>query len=192
MNKKLLAGIIAGIALILVIVIAIVAVSGNFKTPNPNGGGSSSTDSSVSDNDNVASKNETPNGDVEFTVETQNAKENSTISVPVLIKNSPGFYAGTFVFEYDTNLLTYLNYEEGDILDEYAVENKNGKVSALINASKNADIKKDGTIITLTFKTKKKADQYKITVNDEGTMLGSYETGKEVEADILIGKATVK
>ena len=111
-----------------------------------------------------------------------------------MISNNPGFYAGTFVFEYDNTELTYLDYEKGDILDEYEVELVDGKISSIVYSSKNADVKKDGTLMVLKFKAKKAPQDgaYKITIDKDGTMMGSFVTEKEVKADISCGKVTVK
>lgn len=190
MNKKLLVGIIAGVAVLLATVIAIIAVSGNFSFTKPN----DSNSNDKPDSSDVTSSKVDDNGNTEFTVETEDAKKDSTISIPVLINNNPGFYAGEFYFTYDSNMLEYVDYEEGVIVDQFEAEPAKGAIKLLAYNSQYEDVKKDGVLMTLNFKVKKaSADgQYKITVQDEGTMLGSFATEQEVKADIIIGKPEVK
>ena len=200
MNKKLVLGIAIGVAALLAIVIAILSITGTFEKTDKNNNTDTSSSSSISsgessnNNSSDTASSEGTKPDTTVNVEAKDAKKNSIISVPVKIDNNPGFFAGTFVFEYDTEHLTYVDYEDGNILDEHEVAVDGNKISALINSTKNKDIKKDGTVITLNFKVKKVSEnnEYKITIDGDGTMLGSFETEKEVIADISLGTPTVK
>ncbi len=204
MNKKLVLGIVVGVFALIAVVVAIFSITGTFgKTDKDNNSdapsssvvssGEASNNNSSDGNSSEGSSSENKKTDTEITVDAKNAKKNSIISIPVNINNNPGFCAGTFVFKYDTELLTYVDYEDGEIHTEHEVAVKDDKISSLIYSSKNEDSKKNGTLITLNFKVKKVAsnNEYKITIDGDGTMLGNYEL-EEVFADISLGKATVK
>ncbi|MBE6732467.1 MAG: hypothetical protein E7561_00510 [Ruminococcaceae bacterium] len=194
MNKKLVLGIVVGVFALLAVVIAIFSITGTFGKTDKDDNDSTPSSSVISSGDsseNASSEDKKPN--TEVTVEAKKAKKNSIISIPVKINDNPGFCAGTFVFKYDTELLTYVDYEDGEIHTEHEVAVKDNKISSLVYSSDNKDVNKNGTVITLNFKVKKPSsdNKYKITIDGEGTMLGNYEA-KEVFADISLGEATVK
>lgn len=190
MNKKLILGIVAGIAVLLAIIIAIVAVTGSFNFKKHDGNPSDKAPTSSD----VASNKVDDKGNKEFTVEVEKAEKESIISVPVLIKKNPGFYAGEFLLTFDKTVLSYVDYTEGDIVDQFDVSAGDGSLKIIAYNSAYEDVKKDDTLMTLNFKVlKENADgEYKITIQKEGTMLGSFVTGEEVKADILLGKPTAK
>jgi len=194
MNKKLVLGIVVGVFALLAVVIAIFSITGTFGKTDKDDNDSTPSSSVISSGDsseNASSEDKKPN--TEVTVEAKKAKKNSIISIPVKINDNPGFCAGTFVFKYDTELLTYVDSEDGEIHTEHEVAVKDNKISSLVYSSDNKDVNKNGTVITLNFKVKKPSsdNKYKITIDGEGTMLGNYEA-KEVFADISLGEATVK
>lgn len=190
MNKKLIIGISAGVALLLAVIIAIVAITGNLGFKKPDKGGESSNPASSE----AAPSVEDDKGNKEFTIDTEKAEEESIISVPIIIKNNPGFYAGEFLLTFDSAELSYVDYTEGVIVDQYDVQSDTDKVKIISYNSAYEDVKKDGTLMELNFKVLKKSSngEYKITLQKDGTMLGSFVTGEEVKADIALGKAKVK
>lgn len=205
MNKKLVLGIVVGVAVLLAIVIAIFSITGTFgkidkdnnsDTPSSStvsGGEVINNNSSGGSSSGANNSSEDKKTDTEVIVKAKKAKKNSIISIPVEIDNNPGFCAGTFAFKYDTDLLAYVDYKKGEILDSYDVADKDGNLTFLIFSSKTEDVKKNGTVITLNFRVKKESSDgnYIITIDNEGTMLGN-SIPKEVKADITLGKAKVK
>ena len=178
-------GIVAGVAALLAIVIAILSITGNLDFIKPNKGATSSG---------IASSVEDEKGNKEFTLEVDSAKKESIITVPIIVSNNTGFYAGEFLLTFDSSVLSYVDYSEGTIVDQYELEPSDGKVKILAYNSAYEDVKGDGTVMELNFKVLKKADDgnYKITLQKDGTMLGSFATGEEVKADIALGNPKVK
>ena len=187
MNKKLVFGIIAGVAVLAALIIGIIAIVSTFS----DGSNIFSKGTEKNGNTAVAESSVTSEGDVVVKVPATKAKNNDTISIPVFINNNPGFYAATLAFEYDSSALTYTGYEEGDVLDQYELNPQKGKISVLINNSENKDVKKDGTLMSLKFKVKKASSdgKYDVTIKKDGTMLGDWATNGEVHADIALGEA---
>jgi len=191
MNKKLIIGISAGVALLLAVIIAIVAITGNLNFNKPGGKDGSSSNPAASSA--IAPSKEDDDGNKEFTVEPEKVEKESVISVPIIIKNNPGFYAGEFAITFNSNELSYVDYSEGKILDQYDVHAVDGAIKIIANNSAFEDVKKDGTLMLLNFKVLKKSSdgKYTITLQKKGTMLGNISL-EEVKADILLGQPIVK
>lgn len=184
MNKKLIIGISAAVVVIIGVIIGILCVTGTIDIAKPNKSESSANVASSVDAD----------GNTVFTIKDKDIKKNSIVSVPVIVENNPGFYAGEFLVTYENTALSYVGYDNGEIFGSFEVAPQNDnavKFLAFNNDFK--DVKKDGVIIYLNFKAVKanKDGEYKITIQKEGTKLGNTDV-KEVNADILIGDATVK
>lgn len=199
MNKKLVVAIVASVVVIIAVVFGILAVTNNLDIIKPTKteenssvqSGDASNNSESEETKDVASSVTDDKGNKEFTVEAQKVKEDDTITVPVIIKNNPGFYAGQFHIVYDTSLLTYLDYEAGSIFEQFDFNHNNGAIKFLANNEDFEDVKKDGVLVYLKFKVRQKSDDYKISIQKEGTKLGNTNV-QEVTADILLGDAKAK
>lgn len=120
-------------------------------------------------------------------------KVNSIVSVPVVIKNNPGFFAGEFHISYDKELLEYVDCEEGKIsmkIDPEYFSQTDNTVNFIVQNDKFEDNKENGILAYLNFKVLKKADDYKLKIGDN-TMLGNFD-GKEAKADISLGDMKAK
>lgn len=89
------------------------------------------------------------------TVESLSAKAGKTVKIPVRISGNPGAMGFLFEFEYDSDKLTYVNFEKGNFLSDGEVANKDGKLRFV--AVEDNDVKKDGVLVYLNFKVKAKA-----------------------------------
>lgn len=184
MNKKLVIGIAAAVVVIIGVIIGILCVTGTIDIAKP---AKSETTANVTSSVDA-------NGNTVFTVKANDVKKDSIVSVPVIVKNNPGFYAGEFLVTYENSDLSYVDYDDGEIFGSFEVAPQNNnavKFLAFNNDFK--DVKEDGVVIYLNFKAVKanKEGEYKLTLQKEGTKLGNTDV-QEVNADILLGDATVK
>ena len=197
MNKKLISAIIAGVvALALIVTAAVVVIKKiNINTPDDD----SSTPTSSVDSDKAdgtvdgTTSDSTPVVDKgNVTIGNFEGKTGDVIDVPIKLSENPGILAGMFIFEYDSKALEYVDYEQGDILDEYEVNATAGKVACVISSSALEDSKKNGTIITLQFKVKDGAAKgdYIIKYSDESQISNLNE--EWIKPQISDGKITVK
>lgn len=197
MNKKLIIAIIAGVvALALIVTAAVVVIKKiNINTPDDD----SSTPTSSVDSDKAdgtvdgTTSDSTPVVDKgNVTIGNFEGKTGDVIDVPIKLSENPGILAGMFIFEYDSKALEYVDYEQGDILDEYEVNATAGKVACVISSSALEDSKKNGTIITLQFKVKDGAAKgdYIIKYSDESQISNLNE--EWIKPQISDGKITVK
>ena len=196
MNKKLIIAIIAGVvALALIVTAAVVVIKKiNINTPDDD----SSTPTSSVDSDKAdgtvdgTTSDSTPVVDKgNVTIGNFEGKTGDVIDVPIKLSENPGILAGMFIFEYDSKALEYVDYEQGDILDEYEVNATAGKVACVISSSALEDSKKNGTIITLQFKVKDGAAKgdYIIKYSDESQISNLNE--EWIKPQISDGKITV-
>lgn len=197
MNKKLIIAIIAGVvALALIVTAAVVVIKKiNINTPDDD----SSTPTSSVDSDKAdgtvdgTTSDSTPVVDKgNVTIGNFEGKTGDVIDVPIKLSENPGILAGMFIFEYDSKALEYVDYEKGDILDEYEINATAGKVACVISSSALEDSKKNGTIITLQFKVKDGAAKgdYIIKYSDESQISNLNE--EWIKPQIADGKITVK
>ncbi len=84
-----------------------------------------------------------------------------TIKVPVKIYKNPGVMAYMLNFEYDSNVLSYVDYEKGDFLTNYEFSAYNGVLN-FVNVE-NKDVDENGVLFYLKFKILK-TDQKKTEI----------------------------
>ncbi len=93
------------------------------------------------------------------------AKYGQNVVVPVVVENNPGFFIGIFDVKYDPTVLTFLDYEDGELANEnyYVKKVADGEIRVYIENVEKADITADGVITNLAFAV---ADNYTL-VGDE-------------------------
>ena len=194
MNKKLIIAIIAGVVALALIVTAAVVIIKKININAPDDTTSDPTSSVSSEKgDTTSGEDSTPvieKGNV--TIGEYEGKKGDVIDVPIKMTKNPGILAGMFVFEYDDTALEYVDFEDGNILDEYEVNAKDGKVSCVISASGLENSDKNGTLIVLQFKVKDgaKAGDYTIKYSAD-SQISNYDE-QWIKPQISDGKITVK
>ncbi len=162
--------------------------------------------SSAKTNDKVVIDNDHKKDDKFYDNTTEVPKDGTTvekkeiITVPVLLKKNPGVNAGFVEYSYDSSVFTYVDYDEGEVFDNYSVNPTNGKIAVLFEKNNSSDGKvidtdKTGRLITLKFTVNEKAKagtyEIKVTKNE----FASADAKKETEIfkpAMMIGKITVK
>lgn len=100
-------------------------------------------------------------------IEDVSGKVGDTVKVPVKMYKNPGIMAYILNFEYDTAVLEYKGYKEGDFLTDYSFNAKDG-VLTFVNVE-NDDVKEDGTMFYIEFKIlDSKASSTEIKLNLTG------------------------
>lgn len=87
-----------------------------------------------------------------ITVESVSGEVGKTVKVPVKITGNPGAMGFLLQFEYDSESLEYITYEKGGLLTDCEVSGENGKLKLI--SVEDGDVKKDGTLVNLTFKVR--------------------------------------
>lgn len=172
MNKKLLIGIIAGIAALAVLIVGIFVVVKSIDGSRPEDGSSmsdSANKNDSSDSSSTTDKNNNPENNLNeeaissgtnSTVESNDSSlESELIKVPVKITENPGIFMGVIDIKYDADALTCVGYENKGGIMELFIEPQyeKGKITAIMENSEMKDVNKTGTLITLIFKAKKTA-----------------------------------
>ena len=102
-------------------------------------------------------------------VSTVEAKPGDTVNVKIDMANNPGFISALLTVSYDSSALTLTKVTDGDILgDAYHSDNyKSPYTLCWANDTATSNIKKNGTIVTLTFKVSNsaKTGNYLISVS---------------------------
>lgn len=141
------------------------------STPNNNTFNNSSTAVTSSIVNDATQNNSNENNSVinkpdsSVTVENIETSRGKEILVPVVLKNNPGIMASAFEINYNTDVLEYNGYTEGDVFENYKfIEKEN---SIFFTNIENGDVKKDGVIFNLKFKVKENASlgDTKIDIN---------------------------
>lgn len=132
MNKKTLIIIIASILAIALIATGVILVLKNSFLKND---GSSDISSGSSD--------------TVITVGSVSGKVDKKVTVPVSIKGNPGFMAMLLEFNYDTSVLKYKGYTQGDFLTDYQFNDDNGTLRFL--NLEDGDVKDNGVLVNLEF-----------------------------------------
>lgn len=196
MNKKLICAIIAGVVALALIITAAVLLIKRININSPDGD-SPTTSSSVSDKDGVGTASGDNGSDTvvekgNVTVGEYKGSAGDIIDVPIKLSENPGVLAGMFIFEYDDSALEYVDYKEGNILDEYDVKADNGKISCIISASGIDDKTSDGTVIILQFKIKEGTAPGEYTVKySKDSQISNFDE-EWIKPNISDGKITVK
>ena len=115
----------------------------------------------------VFSKNESYTNPT-IVVENVEGKVGETVKVPVKVYKNPGVMAYLLNFEYDTSVLSYVDYESGDFLTDYQFSTHNGTLT-FVNLE-NQDVKEDGVMVYLKFRileTDKDKTEIKINLNGQ-------------------------
>lgn len=199
MNKKIIIAIIAGIVALAVIITAAVLMIGKVDLNAPKDDTTSDASGvdgdkgdSTNKDDSSSDKGGSDSDKGHVNAEKEDAKKGDIVDVPIKVTKNPGMMAGKFVFEYDSKALEYVDYEEGDLLNEYEVNNTDGKVTCIISNSELKDSSGKGTVIVLQFKVKdgaKKGD-YEIKYSSE-SQIGNLDE-KYVDIEVEKAKITVK
>lgn len=146
-----------------------------------------STSQTDSDKKDDTSAEETVSGGK---LETEDVKVNAggTVTVPIKLDKNPGINACQLIFEYDTNALTLVGFENGDILDQCE---SNGNM-VIIYDSGIKDITKNGTLVTLEFAVKNSAakGEYQVKLAADSMIVNADEA--VVIADISLGSVVVE
>ncbi len=179
------------------------------KTDNTSASGQKDgkkNNSSAKTNDKVVIDNDHKKDDKFYDNTTEVPKDGASvekkeiITVPVLLKENPGVNAGFVEYSYDSSVFTYVDYDEGEVFDNYSVNPTNGKIAVLFEKNNSSDGKvidtdKTGRLITLKFTVNEKAKagtyEIKVTKNE----FASADEKKETEIfkpAMTIGKITVK
>ena len=182
MNKKLIIGIVAGVVALAIIITAAVLIIKKIDINAPDDG-SSSIDG-TSSGDDTASVIE--GGSV--SLGTAKAEKGDTIEVPIKLEDNPGVFACQIAFDYDEKALEFVDYEDGDIFDNWMISGSKlvGDTSSL------KDVTKDGTLLVLQFKVRDGAAKgdYTIKLTEESVFANYNE--QFVCPKIGEGKITVK
>lgn len=207
MNKKLVIGICAGAAALILIVFAIVAVSSGLFSITPKSSESSGSSGSSSLTDSAGSSGSSSTGgssssgsktSSEPVVEkggiiigSVSGKPGDTVTVPVKLSKNPGIMAMLLDFKYDSSVLTYSSYKNGDLLSDIEVNATEGSVRMI--DIENNDFKTDGTIINLVFKINKNAKpgKYDITLDVGPGSISNYDE-QSIVPKVTNGTVTVK
>ncbi len=189
MNKKLLIGIIAGVVALGVLVAVIIAASTGLFSGDKTGGGKDPGIAGGSQNELDASSTiEIEEGEVKIGSAEGKAEDEDVVAVTVKVKENPGMAAAQLFIEFDKDAFYYDSYAEGEVFDEYTVEDLGGKVGCILSVSditKNAT--EDGALVTLKFAIKKDAKKgdYELKIGestlfadkDENTVDPKISTG---------------
>ncbi len=166
MNKKTLIIIIASVLAVAIIATGVILVLKNSfeKKPVSNNDVSSiitSSETESTENSSTSSKAETVSSAVSsktettvskgtvITVESVSGKVGKKVTVPVSIKDNPGFMAMLLQFDYDASVLKYKGYTQGDFLTNYQFNDENGTLRFLNLEDK--DVKNNGVLVNLEF-----------------------------------------
>lgn len=121
-------------------------------------------------------------------------KEGDVVKVPVELTKNPGMVAAQFIIEYDTDKLTLLGYNNGEIFEECETHSTDGKVNVVMVKDFSvsmADVTKTGTLLTLKFQVKNGAGKGTIKFKmGDSQFINTNE--KEVEPTIKIADIKVK
>lgn len=178
MNKKLLIGIIAGVVALVLAVGAIIGFSTGLFSFEKSGGGSKKEEGIAGESSNVlesSSTTEIKKGEVQ--IKSAEGTVDDVVALPITIDENPGMAAGQMFFLYDSSALAYEGYAEGEIFDEYTVEDMGDKVGCVLSLKDiSENTTKNGTLLTLKFSIRKGAQkgEYKVELS-ENTMFADID-----------------
>lgn len=107
--------------------------------------------------------------DFTITVGDVEGKIGDTVKVPVTCYENPGFMAIIGNFTYDSTLLEYVGYKEGDVLSDYDFNDKGDELAFL--SLEDGDVDNNGVLFYLEFKIvaeKATETDLKLTIENEG------------------------
>lgn len=129
-------------------------------------------------------------GKATITVDSVAGEVGKTVKVPVKISGNPGAMGFFLQFEYDGESLEYISFEKGGLLTDCEVSGENGSLK-LISVEEN-DVKKDGTLVYLTFKVRDGASgDCEIKLICEENSVCNYNE-ESIAIDAVSGKISVK
>ncbi|MGN0492462.1 MAG: cohesin domain-containing protein [Acutalibacteraceae bacterium] len=141
---------------------------------------------SVFSSDGGAAKSDKPT----ITVGSVSGEVGKTVEVPVKFTGNPGAMGFFLQLEYDSESLEYISFEKGDLLTDCEVSGGGGNIKLI--SVEEGDVKKDGTLVKLTFKVREGASgdcELKL-ICDENSVCNYDEESIAVTAQS--GKITVK
>lgn len=125
-----------------------------------------------------------------ITVGSVSGEVGKSVKVPVELSGNPGAMGFFLQFEFDNEALEYISFEKGSLLTDCEVSGGNGSLK-LISVEDN-DVKKDGTLVYLTFKVRDGASgnsEIKL-ICDENSVCNYDEESVAINA--VNGKISVK
>lgn len=143
-KSKIIIIVVAAVLVVAIITGLVIFLSGN---------DSDNTSSSPTNNvEEIVEKIEIDKDDVSLTVNDIETGRGKTFVVPVMLNNNPGIAASAIEFLYNTDKLTYVGYEEGEVFENYHFKTT-GKSIQFSNIE-NGDSKKTGLMFNLKFRVK--------------------------------------
>lgn len=211
MNKKIIAGIIAGVVVLIGAVVAILYFSGTLKLDLKSGGEKETTSDASSvksgessldaDGNNSNSGGSSTSQTIEsrstgkdtVKVEDATVKDNK-ITVPIYATKNDGLAAARIFVSFDKNSFDYADVTSGDIFDDCSANYSNGEV-VIVATTKDAvyDVKGAGVVANLILVPKSgiSKGEYKVTVDKEKSEYANYD-GEFVKPTIETGKIVIK
>lgn len=155
MNKKtiiIIVSVVVAVAIAAALTISLLSNVGN------DGGKNEDTSSNVSTGESTGSNSDTnstisipkANNDITtFIGGNVTAEKVSKVSVPIFVSSNKGFMAAFGSLKYDTSVLKFIGYKDGDLFSEYEFLESNGEIKFMIED--NGDITKDGVLYYVEF-----------------------------------------
>lgn len=128
--------------------------------------------------------------DCTITAGTVSGSKGKIVKVPVSIAKNPGIMAMIFDIEYDSSLLKYSGYSEGNVLSDYEFSEGTDKITFLNVEQKN--ITKNGNLFFIEFEilsNKAQDCEIKLTVKDDSFC--NYDE-QLIKVESKNGKVTIK
>ncbi len=179
MNKKTLIIIITAV---LAVVLAAVAVFFITQKTADKGDGNSSGNSSITSSNQVIEGGTVEIGQVETTADNE-------FKIEVKIAENPGIAGYDFEFAFDNKAFSFVKCENNLIAPLNATETADG-ILAVIGVE-NGDVKDNGTLFTLVFKTNKDAVAGEYELKTTKAEFANWDE-ITVKSQISAGKITVK
>ena len=144
MNKKTIIIIVS-----VVVAVAIAAALTISLLSNVGNDGDKNEDTSNSDTNSTISIPKANNDITTFIGGNVTAEKVSKVSVPIFVSSNKGFMAAFGSLKYDTSVLKFIGYKDGDLFSEYEFLESNGEIKFMIED--NGDITKDGVLYYVEF-----------------------------------------
>ncbi len=211
MDKKLIAGIIAGVAVLVAAVLIIFSVSGKIDLNLTKGDKKDNSSVTSSQNDVKKKKTKSEDKDSSNSKSTETADEKDTddnsdgvadvkvkkgtksISVPIYVNNNDGMCAAKICVEFDTEHFDYADATKGTMFGSVAGNFADGKAYIVVYADDNSDVKGSGVAANLVLVPKKgtKTGTYKVTVNQSESEYANINE-QFVNPDVQTGNIVIK
>lgn len=213
MSKKLIAGIIAGIAVIVAAVIIILTLSGKLELNLIKGSKKDNSSVTSSQQDKNQEKTETDDGAASSAskektdmaekdtgeksvkvADVEAKKDSKSISVPIYVNKNDGMCAAKICVEFDTEHFDYADVTKGTMFGSVTGNFKDGKAYIVAYSDDGiSDVKGAGTAADLVLVPKKgtKAGTYKVTVKQSESEFANINE-QFVKPDVQTGNIVIK